>query len=68
MEKTLTTREFVKKVCKEGSDESITSLIQEWKTERFPSFVESSTETWFDVTEKYFKKYLKMFGRTNISL
>ena len=66
MENTLTTKQFVKKVCKEGSDESITSLIQKWKTERFPSFDESSTETWFDLTEIYFKKYLKVFGRTNL--
>jgi hypothetical protein len=68
MEKILTTREYVKKVCKESSDKEITLLIQQSKTERFPSFVETSTDTWFDVTEKYFKKYLKMFGRTNISL
>jgi len=65
MEKTLTTREFVKKVCKESSDEQIISLIELWKIEKFPSFFEPS-QTWFEVTENYFKKYLKMFGRTNL--
>lgn len=66
MENILTVEEFVKHICKEASDESIIKQIEWWKTEPFPSMFENTT--WYEISKDYFKKYLNMFGRTNISL
>ena len=65
--KVLTVKEFVKKVCQEATDESIYQVIEEYKKQPFVGLFDSGT-TWYDITKDYFKKYLKKFGRTNISL
>jgi hypothetical protein len=64
MEKTLSLKEFVKKLCKESSDERIIFFIKDFKNTPY----HKTDETWFSISKDYFKKYLKMFGRNNISL
>ena len=68
MEKTLSLRKFVKQICKESSDETIILVIKDFKNTPFNGILVENGETWFSVSKDYFKKYLKKFGRTNISL
>ena len=68
MEKTIALREFVKKLCRESSDEKIIFVIEDFKNRPFNGILVETDETWFSISKDYFKKYLKMFGRTNISL
>jgi hypothetical protein len=65
--KVLTVKEFVKKVCQEATDESMYQVIEQYKKQPFVGLFDTNT-TWYDITKDYFKKYLKKFGRTNISL
>ena len=68
MEKTQSLRELVKKICKESSDETIILVIEDFKNKPFNGILVETDETWFSISKDYFKKYLKKFGRTNISL
>jgi hypothetical protein len=65
--KVLSMEEFVMKVCQFGTDESIYQVIEQHKNQSLVGLFDSGT-TWYDVSKDYFKKYLDMFGRTNISL
>jgi hypothetical protein len=70
MEKTQSLKEFVKQICKEAKDETIILVIKDFKNKPFNGIQTGYKidETWFSISKDYFKKYLKMFGRTNISL
>jgi hypothetical protein len=57
---------LVKKVCKLGSDDDIRSLINQFKQTPFIGLFDTG-KTWFTVHEKYFVKYLKKFGRMDLS-
>jgi hypothetical protein len=65
--KVLSMEEFVMKVCQYGTDQSIYQVIEQYKNQPLVGLFDSET-SWYDVSKDYFKKYLEMFGRTNISL
>ena len=65
--KVLSMEEFVMKVCQNATDESIYQVIEQYKSQPLVGLFDGGT-SWYDVSKEYFEKYLKQFGRTNISL
>jgi hypothetical protein len=63
---TLTTKEFVKILCKTQSDEEIRKYILVFKETPLIGLFNTG-RTWFDLEEKTFVKYLKKFDRKEIS-
>ena len=59
MEKILTVRELVKKLCNELPDENIEATIEMWKKEKVTIFTEETTH--YEMSKEYWKKYYKNF-------
>ena len=59
MEKVLTIREMVKKLCNELPDENINNTINMWKKQKIMIWEEE--KSLYEVSKPYWKKYYKNF-------
>jgi hypothetical protein len=59
MEKVLSLRELVKKLCSELPDENIKDTIEMWKKEKIVIWTEE--HSLYETSKSYWKKYYKNF-------
>jgi hypothetical protein len=59
MEKVLTIREMVKKLCEELPDENLNETIEMWKNKKIVIFTEE--HSLYEISKPYLKEYHKNF-------
>jgi hypothetical protein len=59
--------EYVEKVCSDASDKGLVDVIQFLKDTPFVGLFDNG-QTYYDIAKEYFPKYLKKYGRKNITI